>query len=62
MTFIDNTAEVDGAAIYAIDIQQCLYAPSLTSSNSSSPFEMSIFQLSNQFTFRYIAMHQWSDS
>ena len=56
MTFINNTAGADGAAIYAIDIQQCVYAPSLNSTNASTIFEGSIFQLKDQFIFRYITI------
>ena len=55
MVFINNTAEVDGAAIYATDIQQCVYTPTLESLNDSSTvFEGSIFNLSPQFSFMYV--------
>ena len=52
VSFINNTAEIDGAAIYATSINLCVYTPSLEKVNSSTIFEQSIFQLSRQFTFR----------
>ena len=55
MMFINNTAEIDGAAIYATNINRCVYTPSLNAkvNNSTTIFEESIFQLPHQFTFRY---------
>lgn len=57
MTFIDNTAEIDGAAIYATDIGRCVYTPTfkpVLNSSTNTLYEESIFQLSNQFTFRWL--------
>ena len=53
MTFINNTAETDGAAIYATDIFRCVYTPTLDKVNSSTVFEESIFQIPSLFKFRY---------
>ena len=53
VSFINNTAEINGAAVYATSINECVYTPSLEIVNSSTIFERSIFQLSQQFIFRY---------
>ena len=54
VSFINNTAGINGAADYATSINECMYTPSLKTVNSSTIFERSIFQLSRQFIFRYI--------
>lgn len=60
VSFINNTAEINGAAIYATTINQCVYTPSIEKINSSTIFEQSIFQLSQQFIFRYINIELFS--
>ena len=49
--FIDNTAESDGAAIYATDIERCTYAPSLNVSELTNSYTRSIFKLEEKFHF-----------
>lgn len=55
--FVNNTAGLDGAAIYATSIDRCTYTPSYDAAeNATAEFEESIFQISPQFYFRYISL------
>ncbi len=51
-SFIDNTAELNGAAIYATDIERCTYTPSLNTVDTNTVTERSIFSLDTLFYFR----------
>lgn len=50
-TFINNTADSDGAAIYATDVERCTYTPSLNVSTPTNSYSRSIFNLDNIFRF-----------
>ena len=49
LTFINNTAGTDGAAIYATSIARCIYTP--TNVAGATTYDNSIFQFSPPFTF-----------
>lgn len=51
LSFINNTADKDGAAIYATDVERCTYTPSLNIATSTNSYTRSIFNLDNIFRF-----------
>lgn len=51
LTFINNTAGMDGAAIYATSIARCTYTSTNVTSTGTTPYENSIFQVSPLFSF-----------
>jgi len=52
--FINNTANINGAAVYATDLIRCSYTPSINKANALTITETSIFELDHIFYFRYM--------